>query len=520
MASWAWLGFLLHSFTSLAAACNGDASFCSLPLTMFTFAGTHNSGSFNLNIPEVIKDDIPLIDINSILSCFYDVHHMNYLEQLNFGIRFFFPDVCTRASGFAGVFYDCHSSSGTNEEGLGWGTIFGDNLDVMKDWLSLHTRELLMVAPDNMHADLANPNQDWFDLFGSKFGGSCFVIDSTTVLADLPTKSETSCARIAGRPIDNITMGELIDRNLRVLVLGTTDTFTVIKSTYDPVVNAGAKSADLLKQFEDYSRGIIPLAPQSLLKLTVYGSARAPDFSQVDMSRPDDPIWPVVAVGSELGNTDLRCVERQATSYNTDLLQDDSHPHTYFADKECPDSPCGCLGYQSPLEPIHQRLLDQGHQVMVVTNDYSELGEKQHVAQVTRRMNFANLRRWTSAPEPVKTWYDCNWKMVVAIVAPSFILFCCCFYWTIVWLFPKSHGKWARTAWMQRQDLHARKRIARERGREEAQAYLRNAQGGGLTPTTPEAQSVGANWVTGVAPVAAAPINNNPHGFYQAKDTE
>lgn len=60
---------------------------------------------------------------------------------------------------------DCHSSSGTNEEGLGWGTIFGDNLDVMKDWLSLHTRELLMVAPDNMHADLANQNQDWFDLF-------------------------------------------------------------------------------------------------------------------------------------------------------------------------------------------------------------------------------------------------------------------------------------------------------------------------------------------------------------------
>lgn len=59
-------------------------------------------------------------------------------------------------------------------------------------------------------------------------------------------------------------------------------------------------------------------------------------------------------------------------------------------------------------------------------------------------------------------------------------------------------------------------RFFRERGREEAQAYLRNAQGGGLTPTTPEAQSVGVNWVTGVAPVAAAPINNNPHGFYQA----
>lgn len=102
------------------------------------------------NLPQ--QDDIPLIDINSILSCFYDTHHMildctitnwwllsvlstiisdksqlqdflpyifeafwiitwhfasvrNYLEQLNFGIRFFYPDVCTRASGSAGVFY-------------------------------------------------------------------------------------------------------------------------------------------------------------------------------------------------------------------------------------------------------------------------------------------------------------------------------------------------------------------------------------------------------------------------------
>lgn len=48
---------------------------------------------------------------------------------------------------------------------MGWGTIFGDNLDVMKDWLSLHTRELLMVVPDNMHTDLTAPNQAWFDLF-------------------------------------------------------------------------------------------------------------------------------------------------------------------------------------------------------------------------------------------------------------------------------------------------------------------------------------------------------------------
>lgn len=96
-----------------------------------------------------------------------------------------------------------------------------------------------------------------------------------------------------------------------------------------------------------------------------------------------------------------------ATRYNAALLQDDSQPHVYFSENDCPDAPCGCLGYQSPLEPIHQKLLDNGHHIFTIWTDYHEMGEGQSLPQVTRRMNLATLRRLQSQPEPIKTWWDC-----------------------------------------------------------------------------------------------------------------
>eukprot|EP00435_Cladocopium_sp_Y103_P023622 s1404_g5.t1 len=235
----------------------------------------------------------------------------------------------------------------------------------------------------------------------------------------------------------------------------------------------------------------------------------------VDMSKPYDPIWPVVAGLGALKKTDLRCVERMAESYNTDLFQDDSNPHEYFTDKECENSICGCLGYldllkmmiflhfphgnpesmrdifwvpqiqgyQSPMEPIHQRFLDQGH---------SEVGEKQSLPQLAQRMNFANLRRFLDQPEPVRTWWDCNWPAVVGVSVPLTLM----------------------KAWERHQEALAQKRMGREQGREEARAYLRNANGYGAG-AAPEGTVVG---VVGVAPPAAGQMNEN--GWYQAKETE
>eukprot|EP00435_Cladocopium_sp_Y103_P047679 s1404_g14.t1 len=55
------LAMLLRSTAVVAnilavEACNGHGSFCMLPFNKFTFPGTHNSGSFSLNIPEIIQE--------------------------------------------------------------------------------------------------------------------------------------------------------------------------------------------------------------------------------------------------------------------------------------------------------------------------------------------------------------------------------------------------------------------------------------------------------------------------------
>lgn len=316
-----------------------------------------------------------------------------------------------------------------------------------------------------------------------------------------------------GRPNDNITMGDLINLNLRLVVFPPRGALwdSMITNTWTETVNPGAKSKDLLEHLDSYSRGLQVLAPQSWMMWAVIGSARPPDFSAVDMSKPSDPIWPVVAGLDALKKTDLRCVERMAESYNTDLFQDDSHPYAYFTDKDCENSICGCLGYKSPLEPVHQRLLDNGHSLLVVVGDYSEVGEKTSLPQMTHRMNFANLRRFLEHPEPVKTWWDCNWPVVVGVCIPLTLMCCCCCYALMICLYPDKYGLWIRKSWERHQEALAQKRIGREQGREEARAYLRNAHGYGNG--APEGTVVG---VVGVAPPAAMEHN----GWYQAKETE
>mmetsp|Transcript_16876 Transcript_16876/g.20727 ORF Transcript_16876/g.20727 Transcript_16876/m.20727 type:complete len:515 (-) Transcript_16876:145-1689(-) len=498
-----------------AEACNGHASFCQLPFSKFTFPGSHNAGSFDLNIPQQMQDQIEAIDLSHLLGCFFNTHSMNYLEQLNFGMRWFWPDVCTRRSGLDNTLYDCHSGSGVDESALAWGNIFGDNLDVMKDWLSLHLRELLVVAPDNMHYEGPDREKAWVDPFEERFG-TCYIIDNVTQPEDLPTPVSTGCVRIAGRPNNNITMGALIDRDLRVVVYpeGWRD---MIHSTYGEE-NSGAMPRDLLKVFQSYGNGQVALAPQSLLSFQVLGAARVPDYSEVVAVASGGSIFDPFTTGNNavqaIKQTDVRCVEEMAEKHNTELLQDDSNPYRYFTEKECPDSPCGCLGYKSPIEPIHQKVLDLGHSIIVVNNDYSDHGDKSHIADVVRRMNFANLRRWALEPEPVRTWWDCKWPIMVGILVPLTLFACGLCYGLLICAYPERYGLWIRKAWERHQTARALNRVGREQGREEAMAYLRSAQGG----ASPEANPVMMG-MTSVAPPPAV-ANNGNSGFYQAKETE
>lgn len=379
------------------------------------------------------------------------------------------------------------------------------------------------MAPANVHSeydryDYAETDRKWFALFGEKFSGPCVQIGADANVSTLPSKAETTCVHITGRPPDSITMGELIDRNLRMMVFSRASEAEVLVNTWEATVNVGANSKDLLEHLEMYADGLKPLMPNSLIRFAMIGAASEPDFTNMKACRDMDPICNAMMAKASMEEMDFRCVERMATSYNTDLLQDDTHPYTYFTGKECPDTPCGCLGYQSPLEVAHQKLLDQGHRLIVIETDYHELGEKHSIIQVTRRMNEANLRRLENQPELARTWWDCNWIAVLCVSLPSVILCLCCCYGCLICLYPEHYGLWIRRAWERHQDVRAMKRVAREAGREEARAYLRNANGNEVheAPSSwVNPQSVG---VTSVAPPAAAVQVDQ--GYYNAKETE
>ena len=407
-------------------------------------------------------------------------------------------------------------------------------MENIRDWLLLHPRELVFLSPNNFHSSYSNTEEMWKNLFAEKFGDECVRIDASTNASSLPSKETPSCLDIQGWPSDEITMGLLIQKNLRFVI--TYDNRKFLRSTYSEN-NAGATSKGLLEHIQNTADGTVrnPMTPNTTLAFKLVGGASQPDFSTLQQCRSDDPICKVQAAQQALEEMDVRCVETMSVELNTGLLQDDTNPHEFFAEKECPDALCGCLGYQSPLEPVHQKLLDDGHYVFVVMNDYSELGEKQNIADLTRRMNYANLRRWYGEPEPVKTWWDCNWSSVLGIALPSAMVLLCACYMFLICLFPDHYGLWIKAAWRKHQDLKAVKRIAREEGREEARAYLRNANGAaddnaygnaygnaydnayGVQGGAPYAQNFG---VTSVAPPPAVVSPIQMDGFYKAKETE
>ena len=47
--------------------------------------------------------------------------------------------------------------------------------------------------------------------------GECFTLTEETKLEELPNKTTASCVRISSWPSENVTMGELIKRDLRLV---------------------------------------------------------------------------------------------------------------------------------------------------------------------------------------------------------------------------------------------------------------------------------------------------------------
>ena len=187
---WCPLTSLLSlSLLRLALGCNGNGDFCNLPFAKYTFAGSHNANAYDLVIPELIQEDIPLVDVNEILRGYYENHDLDLTEQLSFGIRAFMVDLCDHAdTPGAGPFLNCHGPTGQ----AAFRGKFEDDLDKVAEWLSLHPRELIVLSPDNIPS---RGGTRWEDLMKTKFGGlgtgsSCAEIDGTTDVSSWSARAE------------------------------------------------------------------------------------------------------------------------------------------------------------------------------------------------------------------------------------------------------------------------------------------------------------------------------------------
>jgi len=497
---------LLHP----ALGCNGKGDFCDLPFTKYTFAGSHNANAYDLTLPDIIKEDIPLVEVNNILRGYYENHDLDLRQQLNFGIRAFMVDLCDNVdTPGSGPLLNCHGPKGQ----AAFRGKFEDDLDSVVEWLSLHPRELIVLSPDNIPS---RAGTRWQEIMKTKFGGlgtgtSCMEIDGTTDVSSWSARSQVSCALMTAVPNDNITMGALVDLNLRVVVWPE-GWRSLFYSTYDPKIQPGATVEKLLDDFMAYANGqkvsFLGRGIGTGYLFQVLGSAKFPDFSMWN-SCPD-PICKAAAMKQLKEDLAIDSVKGLSTRLNAGLLQDDTTPHEHESEEQCPDYACGCLGYRSPLEVVHQKLLENGDAIQAIFVDYPEVGEKSNVAHATARMNEASLRHLRGEDEPGADWWSCHWQPVVAVSTPSLLFILCALY---VFLMCRYPDRWGVCIWNQWKAYKARvaaRKEGEERGREEARAYLYG-----------EAQDVGNMDMSmpqqippGIAPSAGNPQANYAYPQY------
>lgn len=493
--------------------CNGNGDFCNLPFTKYTFAGSHNANAYDLVIPELIQEDIPLVDVNEILRGYYENHDLDLTEQLSFGIRAFMVDLCDQAdTPGAGPFLNCHGPTGQ----AAFRGKFEDDLDKVAEWLSLHPRELIVLSPDNIPL---RGGTRWEDLMKTKFGGlgtgsSCAEIDGTTDVSSWSARAEVSCAVIRDVPNDNITMGALVDLNLRVVVWPE-NWRGLFYSTYDPEIQAGATVERLQEDFMAYANGQkwgFPGRNTGFL-FQVLGSAKYPSFAQCD--RCPDPLCKAAALSQLKDELALDSVKGMSTRLNAGLLQDDTTPHEHQSEETCPEYACGCLGYRSPLEVAHQKLLENGHGIQAIFVDYPEVGEKSNVVHVVARMNEANLRHLRGEDEPGAEWWSCHWQPFAAISTSSLLIIVCALYIFLMCRYPDRWGVCIWDQWRAYKARVAARKEGEERGREEARSYLYGeAQGGGnINMDMPMPQQIPPG-IAGIAPIAGNPQANYAYPAY------
>ena len=81
--------------------------------------------------------------MNDALKCVYENHDKNFREQLDFGIRAFNLDLCSKEAE-PGVLFNCHGVPPA------YGKPFTNSLETFTDWLRTNTDKVVIMWPGNL----------------------------------------------------------------------------------------------------------------------------------------------------------------------------------------------------------------------------------------------------------------------------------------------------------------------------------------------------------------------------------
>ncbi|XP_064628845.1 uncharacterized protein LOC135488247 [Lineus longissimus] len=167
----ALLGWIQLAATQ-ATKCNGHEGLCNLRFNQVTFAGTHNSGA-----NRVMKYDAKIFMVPAG-SCWYRNQDYTFPGQLDFGIRFFDIDTCSKG----GKAWTCHSD--------GYGQPLSEVIRDIANWLNhpAHRNEVIAIR---FHDHKGISGFDKFaPLFREHFSGKGGKVDAYPSTNKWPTLGE------------------------------------------------------------------------------------------------------------------------------------------------------------------------------------------------------------------------------------------------------------------------------------------------------------------------------------------
>eukprot|EP00930_Biecheleria_cincta_P020483 TRINITY_DN15406_c1_g4_i1.p1 TRINITY_DN15406_c1_g4~~TRINITY_DN15406_c1_g4_i1.p1 ORF type:complete len:627 (-),score=85.71 TRINITY_DN15406_c1_g4_i1:310-2190(-) len=383
-----------------ADKCNGAEEFCELQLQDMTFAGTHNTGSYGLSVPEFYSYGAAG---NFIVKCWFENHDNTIMQQLNNGIRYLSVDICDKDTEPGA--HLCHAQAGRDDTKSAMGVSLNAFLSDVRQWLLGNPSEVVVLSPSDVHCPIELFSDAVVEVFGSCTNGISGV------------SAGLQCVWWDKNVLPNLTMGHLVDTGGR---------FIVFKSESDVLPyswgggNSGLNHTKLLNHLKDWTHEKTQSATSKAVWVwDVFGSMQVAnaDKYMVDMNNLGNVVGQLSDAYSQ---TQVKCSRAIAKSVNENFFPGDDADSKYqVADTTC-DGTCGCLGYKSELEILHQQVLDSGHNIIAITADYTTFGD---LPATVRRMNFASVRRKRGQKELGIPWYQCAWGIsVICICSCSMLL--------------------------------------------------------------------------------------------------